>query len=116
MTNEKKILAIFGTFAAGLLLIIFFVASKYPNVTTEIIYKQRDTVGVVSIEETNGLININTASAAELQKLSGIGPVISQAIVNYRDEHGGFKSIEEIKNVRGIGDKLFESISEYITV
>jgi competence protein ComEA len=61
-------------------------------------------------------ININTASASELEALPGIGPVLAQRIVDYRTQKGGFKSIEELKEVSGIGDKKFEAIKDLITV
>lgn len=61
-------------------------------------------------------VNINTASLSELCKIPGIGNVKAQAIIDYREDHGDFYSIEEIKNVSGIGDKIFESIREYIYV
>lgn len=63
-----------------------------------------------------GLININTASAEELDQLPGIGPAIAQRIVDYREANGPFRSVEEIKLVSGIGDKLFEKIKDLITV
>ncbi len=61
-------------------------------------------------------ININTASATELQLLNGIGEVKSNAIIAYRNTNGPFNSIEEILNVSGIGEKTFEKIKDYITV
>jgi competence protein ComEA len=61
-------------------------------------------------------ININTASAEELDKLSGIGPAIAKAIIDYRTKNGSFKKIEDINNVKGIGDALFEKIKDQITV
>jgi len=63
-----------------------------------------------------GLININTASAAELETLPGIGPVLAGAIVDHREAHGPFSSIEEITNVQGIGQGVFGEIRELITV
>ncbi|WP_322786105.1 helix-hairpin-helix domain-containing protein [Caldanaerobius polysaccharolyticus] len=62
-----------------------------------------------------GKININTASLQELDTLPGIGPVIAQRIIDYRNQNGPFKSIEEIKNVSRIGDKLYEQIKDKIT-
>jgi competence protein ComEA len=62
-------------------------------------------------------VNINTASAGTLDEcLSGIGPAYAQNIIDYREAHGGFKSIEEIQEVRGIGPKTFEKIKDQITV
>jgi len=63
-----------------------------------------------------GLININRASKSELMELPGIGEVKSQAIIDYREENGSFVSIEDIKEVSGIGDKTFEKIKDKITV
>ncbi|HJE66501.1 MAG TPA: helix-hairpin-helix domain-containing protein [Campylobacter avium] len=60
-------------------------------------------------------VNINTATVEELQSLKGIGKSKAQAIVAYRNEQN-FTSIDEIKKVKGIGPKLFESIKQDITV
>lgn len=65
---------------------------------------------------TNAKININTASLQELDSLPGIGPVTAQRIIDYRNQNGPFKSIEEIKNVSRIGDKIFEQIKDKITI
>lgn len=70
-------------------------------------------IGISSKDD--GKININTADIAELETLSGIGPATAQKIIDYRNENGPFKSIEEIKNVSGIGDRKFEQIKEKIT-
>ena len=61
-------------------------------------------------------ININTANSAELDSLSGIGPSKAEAIIKYREENGNFKTIEEIKNVTGIGEGLSEKFKENITI
>ena len=61
-------------------------------------------------------ININKASSSELEKIPGVGPSIAQKIITYREENGKFSSIDDLKNVSGIGSKKFESIKDYITV
>ncbi|MCD8200101.1 MAG: helix-hairpin-helix domain-containing protein [Coriobacteriaceae bacterium] len=66
--------------------------------------------------ESDTLININTADESELQQLSGIGEVLSAQIVSYREENGNFSSIEDIKNVSGIGDARFAAIADSICV
>lgn len=67
-------------------------------------------------ENTELLININTADKEELMTLDGIGEVIAERIIEYREEHGGFSSIEEIMNVKGIGEKRYENIKDHICV
>ncbi len=64
----------------------------------------------------SGLININKASKEELTALPGIGNATAEKIVKYREEHGGFKALEDIMKVSGIKDKLFSRIREYITI
>ena len=61
-------------------------------------------------------MNINTAPVEELEKLDGIGPAIAQRIVDYRNANGKFLSIDEIKNVSGVGEKTFEKFKDAICV
>ncbi|MBR2840409.1 MAG: helix-hairpin-helix domain-containing protein [Bacilli bacterium] len=63
-----------------------------------------------------GLININSASKEELMTLEGVGESKADAIIKYREKNGIFKTIEDIKNVSGIGEKAFEKIKDSITV
>lgn len=61
-------------------------------------------------------INLNEASAEQLQTLDGVGPATASAIIEYRDANGGFERVDELKNVKGIGDKKLQKLSEYVTV
>lgn len=61
-------------------------------------------------------VNINTANQSELDSLPGIGPSIAQKIIDYREENGNFKTIEELQNVKGIGDAKYEEIKDRVTV
>lgn len=63
-----------------------------------------------------GKVNINIADISELQTLSGIGEKKAERILQYRQEHGSFKSVEELKEVSGIGDKTFEALADFISV
>ncbi|MDE7268631.1 MAG: helix-hairpin-helix domain-containing protein [Lachnospiraceae bacterium] len=67
-------------------------------------------------QSSSGLVNINRASLTELTGISGIGEGRAKAIIDYREKHGSFGSIEEIKKVDGIKDGLFSKIKDYITV
>ena len=62
------------------------------------------------------LLNINSATQLQLQELPGIGDVIAQRIINYREINGPFQSLDELKNVEGIGDKKLEAIIDLVDV
>lgn len=67
-------------------------------------------------EKTDGKININTASQKTLTELEGIGEKTAEKIIQYREAHGDFQSIQEITKISGIGSKKFETIKEDICV
>jgi len=62
------------------------------------------------------LVNLNLASQAELETLPEVGPVTAQAILAWRDEHGGFSAVEELLEVDGIGDATLEQIAPFVTI
>ncbi len=64
----------------------------------------------------DGLLDINLASVEDLTTLPGIGPALAQRIVDYREQNGRFSSVEELRNISGIGEKRLSAILEYITV
>ena len=88
------------------------------KIEEEILVIDKNNDAEVIHEENNdsNLVNINTATKEELLKISGIGDSKADSIIKYRKENGNFKLIEDIKNVSGIGEALFEKIKEYITV
>jgi competence protein ComEA len=63
-----------------------------------------------------GKININTAGEKELQQLPKVGPAMAKRIIEYRNSVKSFKTVEELKNVKGIGDKTFEQMKPYVTL
>ena len=64
---------------------------------------------------TGSLLDLNTATVAQLDALPGVGPVLAQRIVDYRTEHGGFRSVDQLREVDGIGDSRFEKLRELVT-
>ena len=72
--------------------------------------------GSLFAQQMAALININTADEATLATIEHVGKVRAQAIVQYRQENGPFKTVEELKKVRGIGDKIFDGIKAKITI
>ena len=64
----------------------------------------------------SSLVNINKADLKELESIPGVGPATAKNIIEYREKYGGFADINEIKNVKRIGDKTYEKLKDYITV
>ncbi len=97
-----------------------------PNKNEKVSMYITDNGGNNIIEESNNTqngekggskkVNINTASQSELDSLPGIGPALAQNIIDYREENGGFKSIEELQNVKGIGDAKYDDIKDNVTI
>ncbi len=75
-----------------------------------------ETMKSSSVPEMPGPINLNTATLEELDSLPGIGEVLAQRILDYREEHGGFQSLEDLMKVDGIGESTFEELKGKITL
>ena len=71
---------------------------------------------IASTNPDSDIVNINTADETELQKLYRVGPAIAKRIVEFRNQNGKFQTVEDIKKVRGIGEKTFEKMKDKITV
>ena len=83
-----------------------------PKVGEEV--KTENVLGSSTTESK--IVRINTATVEQLDTLSGIGPAMAQRIIDYRTQNGGFKNVEELKLVSGIGDKLFEKIKDDVAL
>lgn len=73
-----------------------------------------DVIYIPKKDENNVKISINTSDSKTLEIIPGIGPSTAERIINYRNENGLFQNIEDIKNVKGIGEKKYEKIKEFI--
>lgn len=102
--NKKELLILSA-------LILIFVSI---NVTNYLKREKLKRSFAVLIEEGQVQISISSAEPEEFEDLPGIGPVMANRIVEYRNRTGGFKTLEELKKVKGIGEKLYQKILPYI--
>ncbi|HEM6233719.1 TPA: helix-hairpin-helix domain-containing protein [Streptococcus suis] len=93
---------------------VVYVASKDENIS--VVTSTATSSAMSQEEKTTSLVNLNTATEADLQTISGIGAKRAVDIIAYREANGGFKSVDDLNNVSGIGDKTMESIRPYVTV
>lgn len=73
------------------------------------------SVAAGSVPTSTGRVNVNTASAAELQTLPGIGPALSQRIIDYRTQNGPYSSLDDLASVRGISSRMVEELRDLAT-
>jgi competence protein ComEA len=78
--------------------------------------KSANPRAAASAAAATATVNLNTASAAELQTLPGVGAATAKLIIDHRQKSGGFKKIEELMNIKGIGEKSFLKIKPRVTV
>lgn len=113
--NNIGILLVIGIVGGtGLLLVKYSDDKKEPIKITE--PTKEEQVKGATTTQVSAKVNINTATVSELDKLKGIGPATAQKIIDYRTQNGPFKAVEDIKNVKGIGDAKLEAIKEEISL
>ena len=113
--TERFLLGLTALFAAAMLLTWLLTPhASRGDYTIEAVPSAEKAVPPAEKAETLRAVNINTAGADELESLPGIGPVLAQRIVDYRTEHGPFRSAEELTQVEGIGRATVESIQDHI--
>ncbi|MGY3749149.1 helix-hairpin-helix domain-containing protein [Vagococcus acidifermentans] len=95
---------------------VIYVPEKGEQLTSATLQAAMQGTTPTSQAENQGKVNINTADSAALQQLNGIGEKKAEKIIQYREQHGSFKNIEELMDVSGIGEKTFESLKDLITI
>ena len=118
LTRHEKGVIVF--LAASIVLgcgLIYFqkINSKPPSPIPHSLYSYQKKLPARP-DKTTFVIDINKADYRNLIRLSGVGPVLAQRIIDYRNHNGSFKRIGEIKNVSGIGNKKFERIKEFLVL
>ncbi len=98
-----------GILTMSYLLLLLSISAVQPY------FVRAEATGSVSKGEIS-IVNVNVASADEMAAIPGLGEKKSQAIVKFREKHGPFVRLEDLKKVDGIGDKLFGKIRPYVTV
>ena len=78
--------------------------------------QRSDRTAPAAKASASGPLNLNTATVAQLEALPGIGKSVAERILEYRDKSGGFKKVEDLMNVRGIGEKSFLKLKPLVTV
>ena len=96
--------------SAGLLVCLLLGGSA------EAVAQSTPAAATKSSAAVTGLVNLNTATAAQITTLPGIGEKTAQRIIEHREKNGGFKKIEELMNVKGIGEKSFLKLKPLVTV
>ena len=88
------------------------------NLARKVVDGELITVGVSAPSGSSGggLVNLNTATIEQLQTLPGVGPVLAERIIEYREGHGGFASVADLRQVTGIGDARYDELKSRVTV
>lgn len=129
MTGKKQSLIVIGIALILIGFILVYFSLSQPRVYVDVdsmdtVDKLTDVVvseKVTSYADSNEPImkyplNLNTCTADELMTIDGIGEAKASAIIEYREYLGGYSSVDEIKNIKGIGEALFEKLSPYLCV
>ncbi|MEG0779939.1 MAG: ComEA family DNA-binding protein [Oscillospiraceae bacterium] len=111
--TEKRLLALTGLFLAAALTLT--VAQR--NRENRDLYRvTTDKIPTEAVMPALLVLNLNTATAAQLEGLPKIGPALAQRIVDWREENGGFTALEQIQEVQGIGEGIFAEIRDNLTI
>mgnify|MGYP002511344946 FL=1 len=128
MTGKKQSLIVIGAAFILIGLILVYFSLSQPKVYVDVDSPSIDNTANATVSEKvtkyadsdepimNYPLNLNTCTADELMTIDGIGEAKASAIIEFREYIGGYSSVDEIKNIKGIGDALFEKLSPYLCV
>jgi comEA protein len=118
MTKKERyaVIGILAVFALGLLFLALNRYQFYHNYVDVSLLKNPVSTSVSSPVEVELKVDINRANLQELMEIPGIGRVIGLSIIEYRTLHGEFSHIDELMNVKGIGEKKLEMLKRYVTI
>ena len=118
--SEWALLALTGAFLAALALLYLDASHTAAGADYTISVQRMDreppAPQLPAEPEPRGPVDVNTADAEELQTLAGIGPALAQRIIAYRTEHGPFRRVEDLLEVKGIGEATLEKFRQEVTV
>jgi len=113
--KERIILAVLGTLALAALGVLIWQHRSSPLTIEAAPVSLQQAAQWDAALASARQVDINTASAAELERLPGVGPTLAERIVEYRSAHGRFRTPEELQHVQGIGPKTYEALRDYAT-
>jgi len=118
MTKQEKAVIYFLTAMLILGLGVKFYKAKTNrvNLRVESAVLSAEKVDIKKIVKEKKTVKINTATAGDFSRLPGIGPGLAKRLVEYRNQNGNFAVIDDIKKVKGIGDKRYEEIKDYLVI
>lgn len=119
MTKQEKLVIYFliATLILGLAIKFYKARISRPDLKIESVNIAADkNVDIKKIIKEKQTVKVNSASARDFNRLPGIGPGLAERIVEYRSQNGNFVIVEDLKKVKGIGQKKYDAIKDYITV
>lgn len=105
-----------GMGVIGLLLVLALVGARYREFRKERELRERQRRAPIASRCTSDRVDVNRATRVELERVKGIGPVLAEEILRYRERHGPFRRLEELLILRGVGVRKMRALSEHLCI